>query len=106
MTLKRETPMDLPPELLRSIESTHVAFEGLSHPLRCVGVELDGSAAHEPNAVNVTVEAAHNGQSRRATCRFDMSKLDDERHVAIALAETMREVLAGELEPGAVRNSE
>ena len=98
--------MDLSPELLRSIESTHVAFEGLSHPLRCIGAELDGSARAEAEVVNVTVEAAHNGQSRRATCRFEMSKLDDERHVAIALAETMREVLAGELEPSAVRNSE
>jgi hypothetical protein len=106
MTLKRETPMDLSPELLRSIESTHVAFEGLSHPLRCVGAELDGSGHDETKVVNVTVEAAHNGEPRRATCRFDMSRLDDERHVAISLAETMREVLAGELEPGRVRDSE
>ena len=97
--------MDLSPELLRSIESTHVAFEGLSHPLRCIGAELDRTA-RESEAVTVTVESAHNGESRRATCRFDRSKLDDERHVAIALAETMREVLAGELEPGAVRDSE
>ena len=97
--------MDLSPELLRVIESTHVAFEGLSHPLRCVRAEVDNSPQREPSAVNVTVEAAHNGQPRRATCRFEMSKLDDGRHVATALAETMREVFAGELEPGSIRDS-
>ncbi len=96
--------MDLSPELLRTIESTHVAFEGLSHPLRCVGAEVDPTAPKENAVVNVTVEAAHNGEPRRVTCRFATSSLDDERHVALTLAETMREVLAGELERGAIRD--
>ena len=97
--------MELSPELLRAIESTHVAFQGLSHPLRCVGAELPPQPS-APQVVDVTVEAAHDGQARRATCRFAVSRLDDERHVATALAETMREVFAGELEPGAVREPE
>ena len=97
--------MNLPPDLLRAIESTHVAFEGLSHPLRCVGAEQDPPPPREPQVVDVTVESAHNGHTRRATCRFPASQLQDERHVATSLAETMREVLAGELEPDGVRDS-
>lgn len=94
--------MHLSPELLRAIESTHVAFQGLSHPLRCIGAELPAQPRN-PQVVDVTVEAAHDGQPQRATCRFAVSQLDDERHVATALAEAMREVFAGELAPGAVR---
>ena len=96
--------MTLSPELLRTIESTHVAFEGLSHPLRCVRAELDPTPRRETEAVSVTVEAAHNGEAWQATCRFPLSSLSDGRHVATTLAETMREVLAGELEPGTVRD--
>ena|SRR5688500_6347761 len=96
--------MNLSPELLRAIESTHVAFEGLSHPLRYVGAELDADPPATA-AVNVTVEAAHNGQALRATCRFAVPRLDDERHVATALAETMREVFAGELDPRSIRDA-
>lgn len=97
--------MHLTPELVRAIESTHVAFEGLSHPLRCVEAEPSPPPPLEPQTVTVTVEAAHNGHAHRAACRFAASRMDDERHVATALAETMREVLAGELQPGAVRDS-
>ena len=96
--------MELSPDLVRAIESTHVAYQGLSHPLRLVGAERESPDTSASTTVKVTVESAHDGTSRRATCRFTASGLDDKRNVATALAETMREVLAGELPPDQVRD--
>ena len=82
--------MDLPDHLKRSIENTHVAFEGLSHPLRVVSVDA------EPPAARITVETVHNGETKRACCPVDSSALEDERQVVLTLAERMRGVLSGE----------
>lgn len=84
--------MELKPHLKHAIESTYVAYEGLSHPLRVVGTEP--ALASDAEVVHVTVEAVHNGEPRRASCAFDGASLDDERHVATTLAERMREALA------------
>ena len=95
--------MELPRELVQAVESTHVAFEGLSHPLRLVSVEPDPPASGAPVTATLTVETTHDGQPRRAACRVDVSALADQRQIATALAETMREVLAGELDGGTTR---
>ena len=97
--------IELSRKLIEAVESTHVAFEGLSHPLRLVGAEPDPPPPGAAEAATLTVETTHNGEPRRATCRVGLSALADERHVATALAETMREVLAGELDPGATRSA-
>ena len=86
--------MDLPSHLRQAIETTHVAFEGLSHPLRVIGTEADPPPPREPEALRITVEAVHNGEPRHATCAFSVPTLDDERHVATTLAETMRNALS------------
>ena len=88
--------MDLSPHLIRSIENTHVAYEGLSHPLRVVSVDPEPEAAPEPRAARITVETTHNGEARRASCAIPPAVLDDERQVVTTLAECMRGVLSGE----------
>ena len=84
---------DLSPHLIRSIESTHVAFEGLSHPLRVVSVDPE---PEEPRAALITVETTHNGEAKRASCAISPAVLDDEREVVTTLAECMRSVLCGD----------
>jgi hypothetical protein len=84
---------DLSPHLIRSIESTHVAFEGLSHPLRVVSVDPEPA---EPRAARITVETTHNGEARRTSCAIPPAALDDEREVVTTLAESMRGALCGE----------
>jgi len=88
--------MDLPQHLIRVIESTHVAFEGLSHPLKVVSVDPDPPPPHEPRATMITVEIEHNGETKRASCTLNRSRLEDEREVVTTLAERMRGVLTGE----------
>lgn len=88
--------MDLPTHLRQIIETTHVAFEGLSHPLRVVGTDPDPPPPQEPRAVRITVEAVHNGEPKHAACEFSLPALGDEHHVATTLALTMRNALAEE----------
>ena len=81
--------MELPGHLRQAIESTYVAYEGLSHPLRVVHV--DGPDA---GTLRITVEAAHNGTAHHVTAPFDQAAVEDERAVATRLAELMREALS------------
>ena len=87
--------MELPAHLIRSIESTHVAFEGLSHPLKVISVDPEPPSG-EPRAALITVETTHNGEARRASCAIAPPMLDDDREVVTTLAERMRGVLTGE----------
>lgn len=86
--------MELKPHLKHAIETTYVAYEGLSHPLRVVSTEP--VTPSNTARVSVTVEAVHNGEPCRASCAFEAARLDDERHVATSLAQRMREALAAE----------
>jgi hypothetical protein len=91
--------MHLPEHLIRSIETTHVAFEGLSHPLRVISIDPEPTGK-EPHAALITVETTHNGETRRASCAIAPPVLDDERQVVTTLAECMREVLCGDRPEG------
>jgi hypothetical protein len=95
--------MELPHHLIRSIENTHVAFEGLSHPLRVVNVDAEAASSEGPPAAVITVETSHNGEPRRASCAITPIVMEDEREVVTRLAECMRTVLCGE--PGAAAES-
>lgn len=79
--------MHLPPHLVTAIETTHVAFEGLSHPLRVVSVDRAGSSE---GTIQVTVATSHAGRTVHAARRFGPDELDDEKQVTAALAEAMR----------------
>lgn len=88
--------MELPASLVTAIERTHVAFQGLSHPLRLVSVEADSPAPPRASAVTIVVETTHEGHASRARCRFSPEELADERHVVEMLGARMRAVLTGD----------
>ena len=79
--------MHLPPHLVTAIETTHVAFEGLSHPLRVVSVDRTDLTA---GTIEVTVATSHAGRTVHASRQFGRDELDDEKQVTAALAEAMR----------------
>jgi hypothetical protein len=80
--------MQLPPHLVSAIESTHVAFEGLSHPLRIVGVDQAGSGA--AGTIEITVATSHGGRAVQCVCPFRPDELTDEKRVTAALADAVR----------------
>jgi len=81
--------MEVPQALVTVIESTHVAFEGLSHPLRLIRVEPDPSPPLEARGADLTVETVHNGRVSQAHHRFRFHELDDPKHVVSELASAM-----------------
>jgi len=97
-TQSKETAstMELPATLVAAIESTHVAFQGLSHPLRIVSVEADSPLPPGAEAVTITVETRHEAHASRAQRRFTPAELADERHVVEMLGAAMRAVLTGD----------
>ena len=88
--------MELSHSLLDAIESAHVAFQGLSHPLRFAGVQPDPPAPMDATSAIITVETTHEGEVYRAQCRIDLNNVDDEAHVVEALAGAMRAALTGD----------
>ena len=88
--------MTLPPHLVHAIESTHVAFEGLSHSLKLLAVDADPPPPQAPTGAVLTVETTHEGRSHTVSCVIPLSTLEDDRQVATTLAATMREALARE----------
>ncbi|CAN5703206.1 hypothetical protein BH24ACI5_BH24ACI5_17350 [soil metagenome] len=81
--------MDVPHALVTVIESTHVAFEGLSHPLRLIRVDPDPLPPLEARGADLTVETLHNGKVSHAHHRFGFHELDDPKHVVSELANAM-----------------
>jgi len=94
-----EYTMELPHSLVVAIESAHVAFEGLSHPLKIVSVERH-PAPHGRTAV--TVETIHSGEPIRIVCHFTDQDLSDQPHVLDTFGATMRSTLLSTIraEPG------
>ena len=84
--------MQLPPHLVSAIESTHVAFEGLSHPLRIVSVDQAGPGAE--GTIEITVGSSHEGRPVQCVCRFGPDELQDEKLVTAALADAVRAKLS------------
>ena len=80
--------MHLPPHVVTAIESTHVAFEGLSHPLRIVSVDPAGSAA--AGTIEITVATSHEGRTVQCVRRFGPDELKDEKQVTAMLADAVR----------------
>jgi hypothetical protein len=74
--------------LVAAIESTHVAFEGLSHPLRIVSADRDESAAGV--TIEITVAASHEGRTVHCVRRFGAGELEDEKRVTAMLADGIR----------------
>lgn len=88
--------MELAPELVAAIESAHVAFEGLAHPLKVVGVEPDKLPPITTTRVKITVETAHNGTTKRASSVIVFDSLADVADVVKSLGHAMHGVLAGD----------
>ena len=88
--------MNIPPHLIHAIESTHVAFETLSHPLRFIGAEPQGGGS-----VVITVETSFDGRPVRVSHPFSDQDLADERRVSKVLAEEVRSVFRREMKPKA-----
>ena len=80
--------MQLPPHLVSAIKSTHVAFEGLSHPLRIVSV--DPAKTGEAGTIEITVETSHEGRTVQCVRPFRPGELNDEKRVTAALADAVR----------------
>lgn len=80
--------MNLPAHLVTLIEGTHVAYEGLSHPLRIVSVDRAGSSGGE--AIEIAVATSHEGRTVHASRRFDPDELNDEKQVTAVLADAIR----------------
>ena len=80
--------MHLPPHLASAIEATHVAFEGLSHPLRIVSVDHTESSAGR--TIEITVATSHEGRTIHAARRFGSDDLADEKQVTATLADAVR----------------
>ena len=94
--------MELRDTLVKAIESTHVAYQGLSHPLRFSGARSEPpERGRVPSAV-IAVDTSHEGTTHRAQCRIPLDHLDDDRYVVEAVAAAMRHVLTGELKPGEI----
>src|SRR5688500_14842549 len=91
---------ELSAELVSLIESTHVAFEGLSHPLRLVNVVLVPPPPMRSLSMSLTVEVTHEGVVSRGECVIGLDNIKDHQYVVEALAMTMRDVLTGDLKPG------
>ena len=91
--------MELSHSLVVAIETAHVAFEGLSHPLRVVSAERHPTPE---GRTAVTVETTHNGDARRVICHFTDKELSDEPGVVDAVGATMRTALLSTItaEPG------
>ena len=91
--------MQLPHALIVAIESAHVAFEGLSHPLRVVSVEPN---LPPQGRTVVTVETVHNSEPVRIVCHFTDEDLADGPHVVDTVGTTMRGALLSMIsaEPG------
>ena len=94
--------MELPDALIKAIESTHVAYQGLSHPLRFSGARSDPGASGGHGSAVISVDTIHDGTTYRAQCRLPVDHLTDVPYVVEALAAAMRHVLTGETEPGAI----
>jgi hypothetical protein len=80
--------MQLAPHLVSAIESTHAAFEGLSHPLRIVSVDHAGSGA--AGMIEITVATSHEGRQVQCARRFRPDELEDEKQVTATLADAIR----------------
>ena len=93
MAAKGGSEMELPRSLVAAIESTHVAFEGLSYPLRLVSVEPDPPPPLERTGAKLTVETVHAGTGRQVVTRLSAEQLKDEAHVVEVLATAMRNLL-------------
>lgn len=87
--------MELSQQLTAAIASTHVAFEGLSYPLRLVNAELDTARDGDAASVTITVATDYAGQTKRATCTFRRAAMDDTTQVTAQLADAMRRELSG-----------
>ena len=85
--------MELPHPLVSAIESAHVAFEDLSHPLKVVSVDPEPAPPASRTGVAVTVETIHNGEHKRVTCRFTDQQLGAQPEVVDAVASAMRATL-------------
>lgn len=81
--------MDITPHLRQAIESTHVAFQGLSHPLRVVAITSEPAAGAGLAGARIIVETAHNESTQQATAAFTRAELNDEKHVLTTLAAAM-----------------
>lgn len=85
--------MELPHPLVSAIESAHVAFEGLSHPLRVVSVDPEPGPPAARTGSAVTIETIHNGQPKRVVCRFTDQELQAQPRVVDTVASAMRAAL-------------
>lgn len=94
--------MELPETLVKAIESTHVAYQGLSHPLRFSGARADDDASGRRGSAIIAVDTVHDGTTYRAQCRLPLDHLDDPPYVVEALAAAMRHALTGEAGPGVI----
>lgn len=87
--------MELPRSLAAAIESTHVAFEGLSYPLRLVSVQPEPPPPAAPTGAKLTVETVHAGTPRQVISPIASEQLKDEALVVEVLASAMRNLLTG-----------
>lgn len=94
--------MELHDTVVKAIESTHVAFQGLSHPLRFSEVRSDPPEQGQPPSAVIAVETVHEGTTYRAQCRLPQAHLDDAPYIVEALAGAMRHVLTGDSKPGEI----
>jgi hypothetical protein len=85
--------MELPASLVTAIESAHIAFEGLSHPLKVVSVDPDPAPPEVRSGLAVTAEITHNGEHKRVVCRFSDDELAAEPQVVDRIATAMRATL-------------
>ena len=86
--------MNISHALIETIESTHVAFQGLSHRLRFIGADEDGQ-----DGATLTVETVHEGVPHRAACAIPLPELENGPAVAEALAAAMHAVLTSHARP-------
>jgi hypothetical protein len=85
--------VELPRSLVAAIESTHVAFEGLSYPLRLVSVKPEPPPPALPTGAKLTVETVRAGTPRQVISALNSEQLKDEALVVEVLASGMRALL-------------
>ena len=91
--------MELPQSVVAAIESAHVAFEGLSHPLKVVSVDRGPTMPGGRSGLAVTVETTHNGAQNRGVCTFSDDDLETPPRVVDTFATAMRASLLEGLHP-------
>jgi hypothetical protein len=100
-----EVAVDLSHHLIGLIESARLELGGERLRVRFVSVQPRPGPPLEPIGAAITVATIYKGQEHFGEVVFGLTRLSnerDEQYVVEHLAETLRQVISGELPPGAL----